>query len=277
MTEFSLEQVGRVLSISDGRLRYWQRLGLFPRHPEGYDWSDLRRAKEMAGFLEEGHIAATRLAPHAALLWKHRLHSQSRTLVLEDENGARDVESGQFLFNFENPETVTATPQTIPQPEEWERQAQQALEQGDDRRALEFALRAAENPGHDVFVLNNLGLLLLHLNEVDTATEILERACRCEDAEARQFFNLSHALEAGKDYQGSLRALEESLLLDPDFSAARFNLAYSYEALGDKEQAYQHWRSFLERHPENKDAEKIREHLGTFEPRGQVISFWSKR
>ncbi len=266
-----------MLSVSDGRLRYWQRLGLFPRQPEGYDWSDLRRAKEMAGFLKESDISATRLARHASLLWSHRLHSQSRVLVTEDQDGARDVESGQFLFGFESPTTTPEDPHTITQPEEWERQAQQALEQGDEPRALEFALRAAEKPGEDVFVLNNLGLLLLHLKQVEVAVEILELACRSEDAEARQFFNLSHALEARKDYQGVVRTLEEALLIDQDFSAARFNLAYTYEALGAKEQAYQHWRTFVERHPENKDSEKIRAHLETFEPRGQVISLWSTR
>ena len=54
MSDFSLEQVSNVLSVTEQRLRYWQRIGLFPRRSEGYDWTDLQRAKLLSRLIEEG-------------------------------------------------------------------------------------------------------------------------------------------------------------------------------------------------------------------------------
>ena len=276
MSDFSLEQVSNVISVTEPRLRYWQKIGLFPRRNEGYDWADLQRAKLLSRLVEEG-VPATRLVPYAPVLEGHAFHGESRALVVDDEAGPREMESGQFLLTFdesEQPEEPT-TLHYLPQPEEWERQAQIALHEGNTDRALELAQGALEVVGQDLSALNNLGLLFLDLEEYELAQETLYRACQHEDAGARQWFNLAHSFESAGDPESAIQALEQSLILDPNFSAGRFNLAYTCETLGQTAKAYQHWRTFLQRHPDSDDADRIRKHLSTFYGGDQVVPLHS--
>lgn len=275
MSEFSLEQVSNVLSVSEPRLRYWQSIGLFPRRNEGYDWADLQRAKLLSRLVEEG-VPATRLVPYAPFLEGHDFHGHSRALVVDDEAGAREVESGQFLLTFDDGEPdQPRVVHFLPQADEWERQAQLALHEGDTERALELAQGALEMVGDDLSALNNLGLLFLDLDEYKFAQETLHRACHHPEAGARQWFNLAHAFEAAGDPESAIQALEESLNIDPNFSAGRFNLAHTCETLGQSAKAYQHWKTFLKRHPDSEDAERIRKHLYTFYGGDQVVPLHS--
>lgn len=265
MSDFSLEQVSNVISVTDGRLKYWQKIGLFPRRREGYDWADLQRAKLLNRLTEEG-VPASRLVPFAPLLEGHELHSSSRALVVDDEEGPREVESGQYLLEFQAPtpehETAGHRLHYLPQLDLWERQAQEALESGDHERALEIARGALQSPANDDYSsLNNIGLVFLELKQGALAVEALQRACQTPYAGARQWFNLSHAYEATGDLEASLDALEQALEIDPDFSAARFNLAYNCESLGHTGRAFLHWKAFLERHPEADDADRVRKHV----------------
>lgn len=276
MSDFSLEQVSSVLSVTEPRLRYWQRIGLFPRRAEGYDWADLQRAKLLSRLVEEG-VPAARLVPYAPSLEGHSYHGEARALVVDDESGPREVESGQFLLSFEGPEQPeeATTVHFLPQADEWERQAQIALHEGDTDRALELAQGALELVGEDVSALNNLGLLFLDLEEYELAQGTLYRACHHPDASARQWFNLAHAFESAGDPESAIQALEQSLTLDPNFSAGRFNLAYTCETLGQTTKALHHWKTFLKRHPDSEDADRIRKHLSTFYGGCQVVPLHS--
>ena len=278
MSAFSLEQVSNVLSVTEQRLRYWQRIGLFPRRSEGYDWTDLQRAKLLSRLIEEG-VPATRLVPYSPVLEGHSFHGESRALVVEEAGRAREVESGQFLLSFDESEDsnapVNQTVHFLPQADEWERQAQIALHDGDMDRALELATGALEVVGDDIYALNNIGLLLMDMEEHELAQQTLERACQHPDAGARQWFNLAHAFEAAGNPESAVQALEQALVIDPNFSAGRFNLAYTCETLGLTSKAYRHWKTFLRRHPDSEDADRVRKHLATFYGGDQVIPLHS--
>jgi tetratricopeptide (TPR) repeat protein len=276
MSDFSLEQVSNVISVTEPRLRYWQSIGLFPRRDDGYGWADLQRAKLLSRLVEEG-VPATRLVPYAPVLEGHAFHGEFRALVVEDEGGQREVESGQFLLSYnepDQPEELTPV-HYLPQAEEWERQAQIALHEGDTERALELAQGALEIIGNDLSALNNLGLLFLDLEEYQLAQDTLYRACQQTEAGARQWFNLAHSFESAGDPESAVQALEQSLVVDPNFSAGRFNLAYTCETLGHSAKAYQHWKAFLRRHPDSEDADRIRKHLSTFYGGAQVVPLHS--
>ena len=278
MSEFSLEQVSKVLSVGDGTLRYWQRIGLFPRRNEGYDWADLQKAKLLNRLVGEG-VPATRLLPYAPVLEGHEFYAYQRALVVDGEDGFREVESGQYLLGFSEAGSEERETQVhyLPQSDEWEQQARSAYYDGDHSRALELAQSGLKASLEDVSALNNLGLIFLDLERPDLAVEALERACHLSDAGPRQWFNLAHAMEAANRPETAVEALEEALILDPDFSAARFNLAYTCEALGLTGRAYLHWKAFLDRHPESEDFPKVREHFLTHYRGGQVVPLRSSR
>ena len=277
MSEFSLEQVSKVLSVTDGKLRYWQRIGLFPRRNEGYDWADLQKAKLLKRLVGEG-VPATHLLPYAPLLEGHELYGYQRALVVDGEDGFRELESGQYLLGFSEADSESERQvHYLPQSEEWEQQARSAYYDGDHPRALELAQSGMKASLEDASALNHLGLIFLDLDRPDLAVEALERACHLPDAGPRQWFNLAHAMEAVNRPETAIEALEEALALDPDFSAARFNIAYTCEALGHSGRAYLHWKAFLDRHPESEDSPKVREHLQRFYGGGQVVPLRSSR
>ncbi|TMQ31886.1 MAG: tetratricopeptide repeat protein [Planctomycetota bacterium] len=70
-------------------------------------------------------------------------------------------------------------------------------------------------PGQFVDAWNNLGNVLAELGEADEAVE----------------------------------ALEKALELDPDYGDAHYNLADVLDSQGRKEQAAEHWRSYLRQQP----------------------------
>lgn len=256
MKTYSLEQISRVLDVSERRLRYWQRLGLLPRGQDGFSWGDLSIARTVARLFSHG-IPAKHLVPYAPHLEARELLGFSRTLVRDAPEGAHEILSGQFLLNFDGESEL----HVLPLAEEWVAQAEVAFDQGDCERALTLAHGALDAEPEDVTELNNLGILLLELDQPETALETLRKAIRCPDAGSRQWFNLAHALEYVDHLEESAMALERALELDPDFADARFNLALMWERLGEMDRAYSHWREFLRRDPLNDDADRVREHL----------------
>ncbi len=256
MRSYSLEQIGRVLDVDEQRLRYWQRLGLLPRGQAGFDWDDLSIARTVAQLFEQG-IPAAHLVPHAPLLVSRALSGVSRTLVVEAPEGSRELVSGQYLLDLQGEHEL----HVLPLAEEWVAQAEAAFDEGDCERARTLAEGALQAAPEEVTELNNLGILLLELDMPEVALETLRKALRCHDAGPRQWFNLAHGLEYVGHLEESAMALERALELDPDFGDARFNLALTWERIGEMERAYSHWREYLRRDPLSDDADRIREHL----------------
>lgn len=256
MKSYSLEQISRVLDVEERRLRYWQRLGLLPKGESGFTWSELTTARTVAD-LFRGGIPAKHLVAYAPLLQSRELRGFRRTLVVDTPQGAREIVSGQYLLDFDAESEL----HVLPLAEEWVAQAEAAFEHGDCERSLTLAQGALDAEPQEVTELNNLGILLLELDQAEQALETLRKAIRCHDAGARQWFNLGHALEYVGHLEESAMALERALELDPDFADARFNLALMWERLGEMERAYSHWREFLRRDPLNDDADRVREHL----------------
>lgn len=253
---YSLEQIARILGVDRQRLRYWQRLGLLPRRRDAYDWNDLNTARTVAQLYDQG-IPAKHLVPHAPLLVSRALSGVSRTLVVEASDGSRELVSGQYLLDLQGDHELLV----LPLAEEWVAQAEAAFDEGDCERARTLAQGALQAAPEEVTELNNLGILLLELDMPEVALETLRKAIRCPDAGARQWFNLAHGLEYVGHLEESAMALERALEFDPDFGDARFNLALTWERLGEMERAYSHWREYLRRDPLSIDADRIREHL----------------
>jgi tetratricopeptide (TPR) repeat protein len=264
---YTLEQLCRILGLEEKRLRYWQRIGLFPRGSEDFDWGDLSRAKTLMRLVEEDGLSARGLLPYSPILESHRVHGDGKALVVRDGDQFREARSGQWMLEFSPLEQeVKVLPLSV-----WADQAQLALEEGQPEQARHNAYRALEAGETSLENLNDLGLLLLTTGDHESAVAVLTESCQHPEAGARQWFNLSHALDALARHQESCEALETALRLDDGFADARFNLALAYERLGESGKAYRQWREFLKRHPFEPEAETVKTYLSKVYGDGRVV------
>ena len=268
MSGYSLEQLCRILGLEEKRLKYWQKIGLFPRGQDGFDWSDLSRAKTLVRLVDDEGLSARGLLPFAPILESRKVHGDHKALVVRDDGGYREANSGQWMLDFEPIENEV---RVLPLQGEWAEKAQQAFDEGEPEQARELAGRALEAADISVESLNDLGLLLLTVGDHETALKVLLEATAASDAGSRQWFNLSHAYDAVSLFEESCRALETAVKLDPDFADARFNLALGYEKIGETGKAYTQWREFLKRHPYEGEAETVRTYLAKAYAGGRVV------
>jgi tetratricopeptide (TPR) repeat protein len=270
---YTVEQLCRILSLDEKRLRYWQRIGLFPRGHEGFDWVDLSRAKTLTRLVEHEGLSARGLLPYAPILESRHVHGDGKALVVRDGSQFREARSGQWMLDLEPEEQQL---RVLPLTHEWAAAAQQAFDEGEPEQARHLAGRAIEAGGTSVEDLNDLGLLLLTTGDHEAAVKILTEATGSPEAGPRQWFNLSHALDALSRFEESRDALEMALKLDDRFADARFNLALAYERLGETGKAYRQWREFLKRHPLEQEAETVKVYLTKAYAGGRVVPLRSQ-
>lgn len=249
-------------------MRYWQRIGLFPRGSDEFDWTDLSRAKTLARLVNEEGLSARGLLPYAPILETRQVHGDARALVVRDGEQFREARSGQWMLEFEPEEHEV---RVLPIHHEWADRAHHALEEGQPEEARHLAGRAINEGVTSVEDLNDLGLLLLTTGDHETAVKVLTEATQSPDSGPRQWFNLSHALDAVERFEDSKDALETALQMDERFADARFNLALAYERLGETGRAYREWKQFLKRHPMEPEAETVRTYLVKAYAGGRVV------
>lgn len=269
---YTVEQLCRILGLEQKRLRYWQRIGLFPRGNEGFDWGDLSRAKTLTRLVEEDGLCARGLLPYSPILESRQVHGDGKALVVRDGEQFREARTGQWMLDFDPVEhEVMVLPLDL-----WADQAQLAFEEGQPEQARHNAYRALEAGETSLENLNDLGLLLLTTGDHDSAVAVLTESCHHPEAGARQWFNLSHALDALARYEESRDALETALRIEDGFADARFNLALAYERLGETGKAYRQWREFLKRHPFEPEAETVKTYLSKAYADGRVVPLRSQ-
>ena len=122
---YTVEQLCRILGLEEKRLRYWQRLGLFPRGNDGFDWGDLSRAKTLTRLVDEDGLSARSLLPYSPILESRLVHGDRKALVVRDGEQFREARSGQWMLEFE---PVEHEVRVLPIHHEWAVQAQAAFD-----------------------------------------------------------------------------------------------------------------------------------------------------
>ncbi len=161
--------------------------------------------------------------------------------------------------------------------------------QNDHRKAFEYYRIASSLSQHDTETRANLGLAYEHLGDVDGAIRQFKIMIRQSPQNARGYFLMAKAHAKKRQYEVAMQFLETALEKDPkavkdilkvgdivfddkEYEKARdiytlaskrgkheamvhLKLAETFEALGEREQAVQHYKKVLEEDPENEVAE----------------------
>jgi tetratricopeptide (TPR) repeat protein len=192
-----------------------------------------------------------------------RVSAVGADVVVRDGRGARHVDSGQLLLDFEvsasrasevafidrSPDAPSAATVAAPRADASAR-AQAWFERGErhearDAKAAEAAYREAIAllPTYvDAYL--NLGALLCETGRCIEAADLYEHALQLGADDALIHFNRAIALEDQRDIGGAVQSYRRALALEPELADAHYNVARLLEQQGDAQGALRHLSAY---------------------------------
>ncbi len=271
---YDQREISRLLGISEGQIRYWDRKGLIPHQEKvrGTLWFDFRAlvAFRTVRELRRQGVSLARISKCVAKLRQLmpqlkqplaevRLSLQQDRLIL-GKNRMKFTPEGQQCLDFDG----LGKP-AVPLPvEAHEEMFFQALEDEEAGRLSEARLKyeaiLAARPDHVDAMVNLGNLLFLAGAETEAAARYLQAlAHNPEHVEGN--YNLANLLEGRGELAGAAIFYQKAIRGDPEFADAHFNLAMVLEGIGDLAGARRHWQRYLELHPDSNWADYIRRRL----------------
>lgn len=189
-----------------------------------------------------------------------RISAVDSTVVVRDGDGAREVESGQWLIDFDVAPGADAvvrlsdrhhgqrSADSAGDAAQWFRRGETA-EAGGTGTTLagtaEAAYRCAIelDPLHADAVLN-LGALLCEAGRCDDADRLYRQALQRGLGGALLHFNHAVALEDLGRRADAIASYERALKLDPRLADAHFNAGRLHEAMGNEQPALRHFSAY---------------------------------
>jgi tetratricopeptide (TPR) repeat protein len=271
---YDQREISRLVGISEGRVRYWDRQGLIPHQEKsrGALWFDfqalvafrtvreLRRQGISLGQIRKCVEKLRRLLPELKQpLSAVRLSIQRNRIVL-GKNRVKFTPEGQLCFDFGG-----AASQPVPMPaENYEELFFLALEDetagrlDEAQRKYETILAAV--PDH-VDAMVNLGNLLYLSGSDKAAATCYLKALSLNPDHVEGNYNLACLLEGRGELASAAVFYQKALHGDPDFADAHFNLAMVLEGIGDLPSARGHWQRYLELNPGSEWSDYIKRRL----------------
>jgi DNA-binding transcriptional MerR regulator len=283
---YSFKEVSRLLGITEGRLRYWDRSSFVsPTGRNGgrrcYTFQDLVGVRSALTLLENG-VSLQRarrligslqkkipLSSHP--LGRMRIMSDSRTVVVAEEGHDFDVDSGQMLLDLNvshfQQEVVSQLPDRSH--EEKNRTAYEWYLEGCELDEDETTLAQAEEAYHQAIHLDptivnaytNLGNLRYRIGHVADAKTPYLKAIEVDERHPEAHYNLGFLEFEEGNLKKAAACFSRAVELDGTFADAHFNVAITLFRLGEHDQARQHLVNYLQIEPTGPWAEIARKRL----------------
>ena len=186
-------------------------------------------------------------------------------VVVRDGQGARKVDSGQLVLDFEvSPVRRGADVAFIDRRPAAARTPAASPTRATDRRALARTWfeqgeqleannpKAAESAYREAIALEptyvdaylNLGALLCESARCIEAADLYEAALQLGAVDALIHFNHAIALEDQRDIAGAIRSYRHALMMQPELADAHYNIARLLEKQGDAQGALRHFSAY---------------------------------
>ncbi len=190
-----------------------------------------------------------------------RISAVDSTVVVRDGQRSREVESGQWLIDFDVAADADAVvrlsdrsqaPESDPRADaaDWFSQAEMAeAESGHDGAAAMVRAEAAYrraielDPTHGDAVLN-LGALLCEAGRCVEADALYRHALQRGVSSALLHFNHAVALEDQDLRAEAVVSYERALLLDPQLADAHYNVGRLHQLMGQQRPALRHFSAY---------------------------------
>ena len=265
---FTRPAVSKILKITTGRIRYWERIGLVrpSAHDKGrpvYDFRDLVCLRTARRLVNRGlsaskiqksiHALRVRLPETDETLSDKRFFTVGKRVLIGHRDCLIDSHTGQLSFRFDAETPSHQSAESLLDVTS-HRTARDWFEEGlrydsdpvSHTQALQAYLEAIKlDPGFaDAYV--NVGTIYYNQRNLAEAQRYYGLALAADPHHSRAHFNLGNVLNECSCPEESARCYREALDNDPNFSDAHFNLAAVYEKLGQWYRAAEHWKSYLQ-------------------------------
>lgn len=264
---FTRQEVAKFLNIKEGRLKYWENIGLVKpslrdKGKSYYAFQDLICLKTAEGLVGLGFPAKKiksridslkdRFPEFDDNLSNKRIYIFGNRVIISHKNRLIDSHSGQLFFKFDVDDFTAEITQKV-RTFESKRTAQDWFQEGlhhdQDESTYDVALRAYRQALKlkpdlaDAYV--NIGTICYNQRKFLDAERSYRLALHIDPYNAKAYFNLANALDELNRIEESSRCYEKALEIDPHYADAHFNLATSFEKLGQWDRAIKHWKTYL--------------------------------
>jgi tetratricopeptide (TPR) repeat protein len=267
---YATRDVAALLGLSVAQVRSYIRDG-FLSPPQGargeyrFSFQDLILMRTAKGLLAAKvprrriRVALQKLQqqlPEGKPLTGVRITAQGHQVVVRDGHELWDPASGQILMDFDVAELQREAATLVPvtdsrarkkkEPSTADAWFEQGLEREDEdpEGAIEAYRRAVELDAALPDAWLNLGRLLHEQGEVAEAERCYRKTLELMPGEPVATFDLGVALQDQERLEEAAAAYEQVLALDDAFADAHYNLAAVYEALGERQTAFRHLKSY---------------------------------
>ncbi|MBK8172939.1 MAG: tetratricopeptide repeat protein [Sandaracinaceae bacterium] len=284
---YGIAEVARVVGVSQGRLRYWDRTAFVrPSGSDGkrrlYTFQDLIGLRTAKGLLDHGvplqRVRASVDALVASLprvtrpLAELRVVADGHTVVVRGDEPAFEPQSGQLVIDFNvgelRDDVVRALALDGCTPAERKAAYDHYLEgcrfdeeETTFERAEKAYRRAIELDPSLSNAITNLGNLRFRQGHSIEAEALYLRALKIDGGQPEAFYNLGFLSFERGDVSAAVGHFEKAVAQDPGFSDAHFNLAMALTELGRASLAKEHWEHYLVLEPDGAWSEIARRHL----------------
>lgn len=267
---YATRDVAALLGLSVAQVRSYIRDGFLapaqgPRGEYRFSFQDLILLRTAKGLLAAKvprrriRLALQKLQqqlPAGKPLTGVRITAQGHRVVVRDGHELWDPASGQIFLDFDvaelQREAATLVPVTDSRPkprkepstaEAWLAEGMH-IEEEDPEGAVDAYRKALDLDAGLPDGWLNLGRLLHEQGALGEAERCYRRAVELQPEEPVALFDLGVALQDQERFAEAATAYERALALDDTFADAHFNLSAVYEALGDRQTAFRHLKSY---------------------------------
>jgi tetratricopeptide (TPR) repeat protein len=276
---FTRREVGRILGLDAGRLRYWERLRLVrPRARWGerfYNFGDLVALRTIKR-LTDNRIPARRVRRAVTLLEKQfgevprplqelQLFEQGRELLVIPPGAAKPFNPlrQQWAFPFH---ATADSPNLHAMAGRTPEQLFEAALEYESRpetlpEAIENYLRIVELAPDWIEAHINLGVAYYQIGQLSEARAAFFEAVQLDPMNGISRYNLGCTLEELGELDEAIEHLQRAARAMPAHADVHFNLALAYEKRAERRRARQHWVLYLRYAPNGPWAAQARERL----------------
>lgn len=284
---YAIAEVARVVGVSQGRLRYWDRTGfLRPSGQSGkrrlYTFQDLIALRTAKGLIDHGvplqRVRSSIDALSASLprvtrpLAELRVVADGQSIVVRADDAAFEPASGQLVLDFNvstlrddvvhalAPEGVSHADRMAAYDHYLEGCRLDEDEASFDRAEAAYR-RAIELDPSLSNAITNLGNLRFRRGHLAEAEELYRQALKIDEGQPEAVYNLGFLCFERGDVSEAVVHFERAVAQDSGFADAHFNLAMALTELGRASLAQPHWEHYLKLDPTGAWSEIARRHL----------------
>lgn len=276
---YTRREVGRILGVNPGRLRYWERLQLVrPQARWGerfYNFGDLVALRTLQR-LTDNRIPARRVrravnligqqfGPSEFPLQELRFLEQGRDLLVIPPGATRPFSplKQQWVFPFDpSPRPLKLHAMTGPTPEELFQSALECETRPELLpQAVEKYRQVLDLTPEWVDAHINLGVALYQMGRADEARAEFLTAVQLDPLNGISRYNLGCVLEEQGEVDQAIEHLRRAVRALPAHADVHFNLALAYEKRGERRLAREQWVLYLRHAPNGAWVEQARAHL----------------